>query len=99
MRTSPRDRLLLGLTLLTVAAGLLDAVAAAVWDLAVVLAIIAVLVVSVVLGRRTDRRTVTVRPDLGAWIHRHAAATGEPVDRVVDRAVAAHLTGRDGAGP
>jgi hypothetical protein len=80
-----------------VVAGQLDAVSAGIWDLAAVLALIAVLIVAVGLGHRTDRRGVTVRPDLAVWIHRHAAATGEPVDRVVDRAVAAYLTGLTGA--
>ncbi|GAA0913820.1 hypothetical protein GCM10009557_87420 [Virgisporangium ochraceum] len=97
MFASPRDRLLLGLVALTVVAGLLDAISAGIWDLATVLALIAALIAAVVLGQRTDRRGVTVRPDLAAWLHRHAAATGEPVDRVVDRAVAAYLTGLTGA--
>ncbi|WP_436498233.1 hypothetical protein [Actinokineospora sp. HUAS TT18] len=36
------------------------------------------------------RQTVHVRADLAVWLHEHAAATGEPAERIVDRALAEH---------
>jgi hypothetical protein len=88
-----RNLLLLGMAMLAVAVGLLDALAAGIWDLAVVLTIIGVVLAVVIAGLRADRRSITIRPDLAAWIRQQAAATGEPVDRLADRAVAAYLTG------
>ena len=41
-------------------------------------------------------RGVRLRPDLTAWLERQAAATGEPVERLADRCVAAYRAGLTG---
>jgi hypothetical protein len=97
MLTLQRNLLLLGMAMLTVAVGLLDALTAGIWDLAVVLAIIGIFLAVVIAGLRADRQAITVRPDLVAWIRQHAAATGEPPDRLADRAIAAYLNGLSGS--
>jgi hypothetical protein len=87
-----RTLLLLGAAMLAAAVGILDATAAGVWDLAVVFVVIEVVLAIVVVGLRADRQSITIRPDLAAWIRHQAEATGEPVDRLADRAVGAYLT-------
>jgi hypothetical protein len=96
MLTLQRNLLLLGMAMLTVAVGLLDALTAGIWDLAAILGIVGIVLAIVVAGLRADRQSITVRPDLAAWIRRQAAATGEPADRLADRAIAAYLTGLSG---
>ena len=96
MLTLQRNLLLLGLAMLTVAVGLLDALVAGIWDLGAILAIVAIVLGVVIAGLRADRQSITVRPDLAAWIRQQAAATGEPPDRLADRAIAAYLTGLSG---
>ena len=89
-----RNLLLLGLAMFAVAVGLLDTLTAGVWELAGVLAVIGAVLGVVIARLRADRQSITIRPDLVARIRQQAAVTGEPVDRLADRAVAAYLTDR-----
>jgi hypothetical protein len=87
-----RDLLLIGLTALVTAAGLLDAASGGSWELVVILATIAVLQLVLVVNLRADRKRLTLRADLAAWVLARAVETGEPPDRIVDDAVAAALS-------
>jgi hypothetical protein len=91
MLTLQRNLLLIGLTALVTAVGLLDAVSGGSWDFVVILAMTAVLQLVLVANLRADRKCLTLRPDLAAWVRERAAATGESPDRIVDAAVATVL--------
>ncbi|MGY1607789.1 MULTISPECIES: hypothetical protein [unclassified Geodermatophilus] len=82
--------------LLGVAVALVDALRGADTDLVLLLGAV-LLVQLAALGARTrGRSAVALRPDLAAWLHRQSASTGEPVERLADRCVAAYraeLTG------
>ena len=93
-----RNALILVLALLATGAGLLDAIAGQEWDLAAVLLLVIILQLAVVAGLRTDRLSVRLRPDLADWLRQRADATGEPVELIADRCVAAYraaLVGSD----
>ncbi|MBC6445891.1 hypothetical protein [Actinokineospora xionganensis] len=63
------------------------------WDLITIFAA-AVVAQLVALGVVwLGRQPVHVRADLTVWLHEHAAATGEPAGRIVDRALAEHRAG------
>ncbi|GAA4753854.1 hypothetical protein GCM10023328_41490 [Modestobacter marinus] len=94
-----RTGVLLVLALALSAVGVVDAVRAQDDDLAVLLAAVGLLVAAA-LGTETRRRSaVLLRPDLARWLELRAATTGEPVDRLADRCVAACRAGlvEDGA--
>jgi hypothetical protein len=50
----------------------------------------------VVLALARDRRLVRLRADLATWVTSTTAATGEPPERLVDRAVSAYRAQLDG---
>jgi hypothetical protein len=91
MLTLQRNLLLIGLTALVTAVGLLDAVSGGSWDLAVIFAMIAMLQLVLVANLRADRRCLTLRPDLAVWVRARADAKGEAPDRIVDDAVSVAL--------
>lgn len=94
-----RRSLLPALALIVAAAGLVDAVAGEVWDLAAVLSVVSVLLV-IDLVARVRRPSVSLRPDLVRWMADRAAVEGESIDAVSARAVAtyrAHLVGHETA--
>lgn len=45
------------------------------------------------------RTVVSLRADLATWVTRTTAATGEPPERLVDRAVSAYRSELDGSRP
>lgn len=93
MIAAQRHALLLLLSVLVSAVGLVETVTGQNWDVAVLLAVVTVLQLVVLVGLRTRRGSVGLRADLTTWVHEQAAATGEPAQRVVDRCVAACRAG------
>jgi hypothetical protein len=91
MLTLERNLLIVGLTAVATAVGLLDAATGGSWDFVVILATVAVLQLMLVANLRADRKCLTLRPDLAVWVRARAAATGELPDRIVDDAVASAL--------
>lgn len=73
------------------AVGLLDAAIGEVWDLAVLFGVVLVLGVAGLAAGVTRRRPVTIRSDLGTQLDERARRAGEPVEQVLDRAVATYL--------
>lgn len=78
--------------------GAVDSVLDAAWDHAALFAATMILIAAAVALRRPDRKTLTLRADLATWLQTRSELTGEPVEVLADRAVAAHragLTGQD----
>ena len=73
--------------------GLVDALRDQHTDAAVVFATLIALQALALLWAGRGRRGVALRPDLVTWLHREAGATGEPVERLADRCVAAYRAG------
>ena len=84
---------LLVIALIATAVGLVDVVRDGDDDLATVF--IGLLLVQAVALATAIRghRGVRLRPDLTTWLTRQATATGEPVERLADRCVAAYRAG------
>ncbi len=81
------------MVLVAASLGVLDAAIGANWDLVVLFGVIAI-VAAVDVVRSTSRRApIRLRSDLVAWMDRRAAAHGERVEDVADRAVAAFRAG------
>jgi hypothetical protein len=91
-----RTTVLLVVALVVTAVGLFDVVRDGNSDLTIVLTGLALLQAAALLAVLLGSREVRLRPDLTAWLHRQAAATGEPVDRLADRCVAAYRAGLTG---
>ena len=81
--------------LVLAAASALDAARTHRWSLTV-LATVTVLVALGALVLLRDRRLVRLRADLAAWVTTTTAATGEPPERLVDRAVSSYRARLDG---
>ncbi len=69
--------------------GGLDAVIGRVWDLATVFAATSLLLLLALALHPAHRRPLDVRADLATWLAEQSLATGEPVGRLADRALAA----------
>lgn len=89
LSTSFSHRFALTVTAVVAAVGAVDAAIGATWDLFAVFSLILVLVAVVLLGIRSDRTAVPLRSDLVAWLRRRVALTGEPVEVIADRCIAA----------
>jgi membrane protein implicated in regulation of membrane protease activity len=103
MAPETTTKVLLLLVLVTGAIGVLDAAIGRSWDLVVLFAVVVVVTV-VLLARTSDRRpAMPLRGDLVRWLRARAQITGEPVERIADRGIAAYrasLEGNeDGDGP
>jgi membrane protein implicated in regulation of membrane protease activity len=91
MTSGTVNRVLVLAVLVVGLVGLLDAAIGRTWDLTVLFAVVAVLASVLLLRGLGDRRTVDLRADLAAALTGRSRRTGEPVDQVVDRAVATYL--------
>jgi len=88
-----RNVFVLASSIVATAAGLLDAIAGRNWDLGAVFALAGVLQAIVLSGLWRERRSLPLRPDLAGWVRARAAATGEPAERLANRAMAAYRAG------
>lgn len=80
-----------GLIVATV--GAVDALASEEWDLLAVFLLTIALQLTLWLRFRANRTAVTLRPDLARWLESHSRKTGEPIDDLLDRAVAWYENG------
>lgn len=94
MRSSPP--LLLAGAVLGTAVALVDALRRGDSDTTLVTTAVLALLLALGVALLRTRRAVLLRPDLAAWLARQAAATGEPVERLADRCVAAYRAGLTG---
>lgn len=90
-RRRHRAALILSIVLTTVA--IIDAGRGSTWDTAVVLGAALVLQLGLLAAGNRTRRDVAVRADLHAWAAQRAAETGEDLDHVADRCLAAYRAG------
>jgi hypothetical protein len=65
-------------------------------DLTLVFTALAILQAAALATALLGSRGIRLRPDLTAWLDRQAAATGETVERLADRCVAAYRAGLTG---
>ena len=91
----PTAALLLVALVVTVV-GLVDVLREGDGDLSVLFTGLVLLEAAALVSALRGRRGVRLRPDLTAWLTRQAAATGEPVERLADRCVAAYRAGLTG---
>ncbi|SOC49585.1 hypothetical protein SAMN05660748_2313 [Blastococcus aggregatus] len=91
-----RTAVLLAVALLPAAVGLVDVLRDGTSDLVVVLAATLLLLAAALASAVRDRHVVQLRPDLAAWLSARSAATGEPVERLADRCVAAYRSALTG---
>src|SRR5687768_9724655 len=96
MVTVLRTPVLLVVCLVLVGVGLVDALRTGQGDLVLVLSVSLVLLVAALASVVQLRRAVPLRPDLAGWLREQSAATGEPVERLADRCVAAYRAGLTG---
>lgn len=92
MTTASAPRILLAAVAVVAAVGVVDAAIGRTWDL---VALFAVLLALGLLGlgwSLGQRRPVTLRVDHAAALQARSQAAGEPLDQVLDRAVATYLT-------
>ncbi|MGY1726328.1 hypothetical protein ACI79J_05105 [Geodermatophilus sp. SYSU D01062] len=82
--------------LLGVAVAVVDALRGSDGDLLLLLGAVALVQLAALAARARGRSAVALRPDLAGWLHQQAAATGEPVERLADRCVAAYRAGLTG---
>ena len=83
----------LAVALVVTATGLVDAFRHRDTDLAIVFVTLLLLQAGALIAWLRGRRGVALRPDLASWLRRQATATGEPVERLADRSVAAYRAG------
>ncbi|MGY1616188.1 hypothetical protein ACI797_05530 [Geodermatophilus sp. SYSU D00691] len=88
-----RIPLLQAAALVGVVVALVDTIRDSDPDLGLLLGAVLVLQLGALLAGARGRSAVALRPDLTAWLHRQAGATGEPVERLADRCVAAYRAG------
>ena len=91
-----RTAVLLLVALVPAGVALVDVLRNGETDLVVVLAALLVLLAAALVTALRDRNAVELRPDLAGWLRGQSAATGESVERLADRSVAAYraaLTG------
>lgn len=60
------------------------------WDLVVVTGAVDVVLALILASSRWGRPGVPIRSDLVRWLRRRAVETGEPLEAIVDRAVATY---------
>jgi hypothetical protein len=89
----PPTTILLAVSLLGVGVALVDAGRAGDTDLVLLLTAVAAALLAALWSGARGRRAVALRPDLHAWLRAQAGATGEPVERLADRCVAAYRAG------
>ena len=81
------------MVLVAASLGALDAAIGANWDLVVLFGVITIVTVTDVVRATSGRAPIRLRSDLLAWMDRRAAAHGERMEDVADRAVAAYRAG------
>ncbi len=87
MTPTLRHKLLVGLAALAAVVGMIDAAMAGLWDLVAVFALVMLPLLGVLASLHWGRQAVSLRRDLAAWLRDRSALTGEPLERVADRAV------------
>ena len=77
-------------TMIVAAVGVVDAIVSGEADFIAVFGVTVVLLGLLLLQTQRTRVTITLRSDLVAWLRRRSATSGEPMEAIADRAVAAY---------
>ncbi|HEX5997139.1 MAG TPA: hypothetical protein VFY84_18530 [Jiangellales bacterium] len=85
-----RNRVVGALSAMVVAVALIDVIIAGAWDTVVVLGFALLLQLMLVVSLHAPRPTVSLRGDLYRWLDERASATGEPIEHITDRCIAAY---------
>lgn len=85
-----RNKVVGAISAVTITVALVDVVVAGTWDTAVVLGFALLLQLLLIVSLYAPRPTVSLRGDLYRWLDERAGATGEPIERITDRCVAAY---------
>lgn len=88
MTNAHRVRVLLIGAVVVAVAGAVDAAVGSVWDQFAILAVVIALLLVAVATMTTKRPSVSVRADLVRWLRTRSAVEGEPLETLVDRAIA-----------
>lgn len=88
-----RNKLVAASAVLITMVAVVDAVAAGTWDLVVVLGLAVAAQSLLLLSMHAPRPAVPLRGDLFRWLDERSAATGEPLEHIADRCVAAYRSG------
>lgn len=93
MAPTTLNRVVLLMSSLVLAVGVIDGIVSREWDFLAVFAV-ALALQLLLLARLSGRRpAVPIRRDLVAWLRTQAAMGGESMEAVADRAVSAHRAG------
>ena len=93
MAPTALNRLVLLMTSLVLAVGVIDGIISREWDFLAVFAA-ALALQLLLLARLSGRRpAVPIRQDLVAWLREQAALSGEQMESVADRAIGAYQAG------
>lgn len=87
------SRLVLTIAIVVTGVGALDAYVGRKWDLVAVFVFLGLLLMMLWLRQRAHRVPVDLRSDLARFLEHQSQRTGEPMEDVVDRAVAAYRQG------
>lgn len=93
MAPTSLNRNVLMMTSLVLAVGVVDSVLSREWDLLAVFAAALALQLLLLVRLSGRRPAVPLRRDLVVWLRDEAALTGEPMERVADRAIGAYRAG------
>lgn len=96
MAATGRMRPLLIVAIVLCAIGAIDAALDGAWDQVVLFAATTLAVAAAVAVHNPGRQALTLRRDLADWLRSRSELTGEPVETLADRAVAAHRAGLTG---
>lgn len=77
-------------TAIVAAVGLVDAIVSDESDFVAVFGAMLLLLAALLLRTQTSRVRITLRSDLVSWLRRRSASSGEPMEAIADRAVAAY---------
>ncbi|MEO1060208.1 MAG: hypothetical protein AAFZ07_02230 [Actinomycetota bacterium] len=90
MTPSHQNLSLVALAAIVAAVGVVDAIVSGEADFVAVFGVILLLLGLLLLQTRSSRVRVSLRADLVRWLRRRSAASGEPLETIADRALAAY---------
>jgi transposase len=93
MAPTTLNRLVLLMSSLVLAVGVIDGIASREWDFLTVFAAALALQLLLLARLSVRRPAVPIRRDLVAWLRDEAALRGEPMEAVADRAISSYQAG------
>jgi hypothetical protein len=88
-----RNKVLGALVAVILTVALVDSILSGNWDLVVVLGLALAVQLTLIFSMYAPRPAVPLRGDLVRWLDERSAATGEPLEHIADRCIAAYRAG------